>query len=246
MLLLFDAVGDDEGVDTAADGFSVTVAVINLRFVDVSDDKAVNGVNWDADDCDGKGVMGNDVDVVVFEFVVDKNGDDKTDVNVIDDVLSDDVDFNAENAADGVSVSADDINASADDDEDANVEITLAVVVAVTFANSESGSVFVDCEVDLESESEPEPERDRELDNAADGVSATADDVNGSADDDGAADVEITLESESGSKSEPESEPEPEPEPECEPECELECELEPLPRRYRRKPRRLCFGLGLR
>ena len=223
MLLLFDAVGDDEGVDTAADGFSVTVAVINLRFVDVSDDKAVNGVNWDADDCDGKGVMGNDVDVVVFEFVVDKNGDDKTDVNVIDDVLSDDVDFNAENAADGVSVSADDINASADDDEDANVEITLAVVVAVTFANSESGSVFVDCEVDLESESEPEPERDRELDNAADGVS-------GSADDDGVADVEITLESESESESK----------------FEPGLERDLLPRRYRRKPRRLYFGLGLR
>ena len=221
MLLFFDAVGDDEGVDTAADGFNVTVAVIDLRFFDVSDDKAVNGVNWDVDDCDGKGVMANDVDVVVVEFVVDKNGDDKTDVNVIDDVLSDDVDFNAGNAADGVSASVDDVNASADDDEDANVEITLAMVVAVTFANSESGSVFVDCET--ESEPEPEPERDRELDNAADGVS-------GSADDDGVADVEITLESESESESK----------------FEPGLERDLLPRRYRRKPRRLYFGLGLR
>ena len=190
MLLFFDVVRDDEGVDTAADGFIVTVAVINLRFVDGSDDKAVNDVNSDADDCDGKGVMANDVDVVVVEFVVDNNGDDKTDVNVIDDVLSDDVDFNAVNAADGVSGSADDVNASADDDGAADVEIAVkTLAVAVNLANSESGSVSVDCEVD------PEPE--------------------------------------------PESEPDPEPE------RDRELEPELLPRRYRRKPRRLCFGFGL-
>ena len=38
-MLPFDAVGDDDGADTAADGASDAVAVINLHCVDVNDMK---------------------------------------------------------------------------------------------------------------------------------------------------------------------------------------------------------------
>ena len=158
MLQFFDAVRDEKGVDTAADDFSVAVTVINIRCVDVNDDNAAHDVNSNADDCDGNGVMANDVDVdvVVVEFVFDKDDDDETRVNVINDVLSD-MNSNADNAVE-------DANASADDDGVDEVEIavkTSAVVEAVTWGNCEYDALSADCnpepEPESELKSEPEP-----------------------------------------------------------------------------------------
>lgn len=166
MLQFFDAVRDDEGVDTVTEGFSVAVAVISLRCVDADDVKS------DTDDCEGNDVIANDIDALFVEFAVDNNGDDESDVNVIDDALSDDVDSNSDNAAD-------DVNAPADDDGVADAESamkTLAVAVAVTLVNSGSDSMSVDseaepelfCESEFESEAkveaevEPEPELEGE------------------------------------------------------------------------------------
>lgn len=148
MLLFFDAVRDDEGIDTTADGSSVAVPVINLRWVDVNDDNAADDVNGDADDCDGDDVMANDdVNAVAVVFVVDNNGDDETGINVIDDVLTGDIDSNADNAAE-------EVNAPANDNGVADIEIvenTFVVVVAVTLAgDSESESeLWLDVALEL-------------------------------------------------------------------------------------------------
>lgn len=172
MLQFFDAVRDDEGVDTVTEGFSVAVAVISLRCVDANDDNFADDVKSDTDDCEGNDVIANDIDALFVVFAVDNNGDDESDVNVIDDVLSDDVDSNSDNAAD-------DVNAPADDDGVADAESamkTLAVAVAVTLVNSGSDSMSVDseaepelfCESEFESEAkveaevEPEPELEGE------------------------------------------------------------------------------------
>lgn len=162
MLQFFDAVRDDEGVDTVTEGFSVAVAVISLRCVDANDDNLADDVKSDTDDCEGNDVIANDIDALFVEFAVDNNGDDESDVNVIDDVLSDDVDSNSDNAAD-------DLNAPADDDGVADAESamkTLAVFVAVTLVNSGSDSMSVDSEAEprlfCASEFEPEPELEGE------------------------------------------------------------------------------------
>ena len=104
MLLFFDAVRDNDGVDTAADGSSVAD----------NDDNVADDVNGNADDCDGNDFVAKDVNAVVVGlvfvvvFVVDDNGDNETGVSVIDDVLSDVIDSNVANADDDVSASADD------------------------------------------------------------------------------------------------------------------------------------------
>lgn len=179
MLQFFDAVRDDEGVDTVTEGFSVAVAVISLRCVDANDDNFADDVKSDTDDCEGNDVIANDIDALFVVFAVDNNGDDESDVNVIDDVLSDDVDFHSDNAAD-------DVNASANDDGVADAEsaaiktLAVAVAVAVTLVNSGSDSMSVDSEAEpelfcasefesefeseakVEAEVEPEPELEGE------------------------------------------------------------------------------------
>lgn len=179
MLQFFDAVRDDEGVDTVTEGFSVAVAVISLRCVDANDDNFADDVKSDTDDCEGNDVIANDIDALFVVFAVDNNGDDESDVNVIDDVLSDDVDSNSDNAAD-------DVNAPANDDGVADAEsaaiktLALAVAVAVTLVISGSDSMSIDSEAEpelfcasefesefeseakVEAEVEPEPELEGE------------------------------------------------------------------------------------
>lgn len=148
MLQFFDAVRDDEAVDTVTEGFSVAVAVISLRCVDANDDNFADDVKSDTDDCEGNDIIANDIDALFVEFAVDNNGDDESGVNVIDDVLSGDVDSNSDNAAD-------DANAPADDDGVADAEsamktLAVAVAVAVTLVNSGSDSMSVDSEAEPE------------------------------------------------------------------------------------------------
>lgn len=147
MLQFFDAVRDDEAVDTVTEGFSVAVAVISLRCVDANDDNFADDVKSDTDDCEGNDIIANDIDALFVEFAVDNNGDDESGVNVIDDVLSGDVDSNSDNAAD-------DVNAPADDDGVADAEsaktLAVAVAVAVTLVNSGSDSMSVDSEAEPE------------------------------------------------------------------------------------------------
>lgn len=148
----FDALRDNEGVDTVTEGFSVAVAVISLRCVDANNDNFADDVKSDTDDCEGNDIIANDIDALFVEFAVDNNGDDESGVNVIDDVLSGDVDSNSDNAAD-------DVNAPADDDGVADAEsamktLAVAVAVAVTLVNSGS-----EAEPEL---FEPEPELDDE------------------------------------------------------------------------------------
>lgn len=180
MLQFFDAVRDDKGVDTVTEGFSVAVAVISLRCVDANDDNFADDVKSDTDDREGNDVIANDIDALFVEFAVDNNGDDESSVNIIDDVLSDDVDSNSDNAAD-------DVNAPANDDGVADAEsaaiktLALAVAVAVTLVISGSDSMSIDSEAEpelfcaselesefeseakVEAEVEPEPELEGEF-----------------------------------------------------------------------------------
>lgn len=150
----FDAVRDNEGVDTVTEGFSVAVSVISLCCVDANDDNVADDVNSDTDDCKGNDVIANDIDALVVEFAVDNNDEDEFDVNVIDDVLCDDVDSNSDNASD-------DVIAPADDDGVADAESamkTLAVFVAVTLVNSgsEAEPELFESEPELDDEAEAE------------------------------------------------------------------------------------------